>query len=58
MNQAPVIGLREGALLRVEGDRMVLKGSTGARIFLRGQPPVEQDAGADLSDLRRSPPAD
>ena len=58
MNQAPVIGLREGALLRVEGDRMVLKGSTGARIFLRGQPPVEQDAGADLSDLLRSPPAD
>jgi dipeptidase E len=40
-NETPVVGLREGAMLRVEGGKTTLKGSTGARIFRRGQPPVE-----------------
>jgi len=38
---APVLGLREGALLRVEGPAIELKGSTGARLFRRGQRPLE-----------------
>ena len=40
-NDTPVLGLREGAIARCENGRTVLKGSTGARIFRRGQDPVE-----------------
>src|SRR5206468_12383200 len=40
-NQTPVVGIREGAWLLVEGCSVMLKGLTGARIFRRGQPPVE-----------------
>lgn len=55
MNDEPVIGLREGAMLRVEGDRMTLIGVTGARIFERGRPAVEVGPGTDLSPyLQRS----
>ena len=39
-NDTPVVGLREGAWLLVEGDSVMLKGSTGARIFRRGCAPV------------------
>ena len=31
--ETPVVGLREGAMLRIENGRTLLKGSTGARIF-------------------------
>ena len=51
LNSEPVLGLREGAMLRVEGDEMTLLGSTGARIFEVGKPPVEVDPGADLSSF-------
>ena len=40
-NATPVVGLREGAMLRVEGDSVLLKGIAGARIFRRGQEPIE-----------------
>ena len=50
-NEQPVVGLREGAMLRVEGDRMTLLGTTGARIFRRGRDPEEFTPGADLSEL-------
>ena len=36
-HEAPVAGLREGAMLRVEGDSVALKGVSGARIFRRGR---------------------
>src|SRR6267378_1962565 len=39
-NDTPVVGLREGARLRVEVGSIILKGSTGARIFRKGEPPV------------------
>ena len=48
-NTMPVIGLREGAMLRVEGDRVQLKGRAGARIFRRGQAPVEVTPVSDLN---------
>lgn len=32
-NQLPVVGLREGAMLRIEDDQVHLRGSTGARVF-------------------------
>jgi dipeptidase E len=50
-NEAPVVGLREGAMLRVEGGRVVLKGAAGARVFRRGQEPVEELPGAELDAL-------
>ncbi len=50
-NEAPVAGLREGAMLRVEGERVTLKGSAGARLFRRGEQPVEALAGAEVSGL-------
>jgi dipeptidase E len=40
-NDTPVVGLREGAILRVDGESVLLKGLAGARVFRRGQEPVE-----------------
>lgn len=50
-NDTPVLGLREGAIARFENGRTVLKGSSGARIFRRGQDPVETLPGAELDAL-------
>ena len=46
-----VIALREGAMLKVDGDRMTLEGIAGARLFHSGSEPREFDPGADLSFL-------
>ncbi len=40
-NKTPVIGLREGSYLSVEGDVIMLKGSHTARWFQANQTPVE-----------------
>ena len=37
----PVVGLREGAMLRVDGGDVTLTGVAGARIFRRGAAPAE-----------------
>ena len=50
-NETPVAGLREGAMVRVEGDSMILKGLSGARIFRKGFAPVEIIPGDKLDDL-------
>jgi len=50
-NDVPVIGLREGALLHVTDNHMILKGSTGARLMQAGQEAVEYLPGDDLSFL-------
>jgi dipeptidase E len=47
----PVIGLREGAMLRVDGDTVELRGRAGARIFRRGREPVEVEPGTRLDPL-------
>lgn len=44
-NDTPVIALREGSWLRVTGKNTVLKGKTGAKLFLKGQEPVEATPG-------------
>lgn len=54
-NDTPVLGLREGAIARCENGRIVLKGSTGARIFRRGQDPVETLPGDRLDEWLRNP---
>ena len=53
MNDAPVVGLREGSWLEVEGDRCTLGGTRGARLFRKGRQPVEHVPGDDLSFLLR-----
>jgi dipeptidase E len=54
-NDRPVVGLREGAMLSVDGDGVVLKGQKGARIFRRGAEPVEVEPGARLDAYVGSP---
>lgn len=48
-NDTPVVGLREGAMLRIEHGETVLRGSTGARIFRKGLEPIETLSGAHLN---------
>ena len=50
-NNAPVVGLREGAMLRVEPGSIALKGVTTARIFRRGQTPFEVEPESNLAEL-------
>ena len=50
-NDTPVLALREGAWLRVEGESARLEGANGARIFRRGAAPEEIAPGAALDDL-------
>jgi dipeptidase E len=50
-NDTPVAGLREGAMVRVENDSTVLKGTSGARIFRKGHDPVEAKPGEKLDYL-------
>jgi dipeptidase E len=50
-NETPVVGIREGAMLRIENGKTQLRGSTGARIFRRGHEPVETVPGDYLDEL-------
>lgn len=50
-NAIPVVGLREGAMLRVEGDSVELRGRAGARIFRCGEEPVEVAPGTAIERL-------
>ncbi|WP_370391584.1 dipeptidase PepE [uncultured Winogradskyella sp.] len=51
-NTQPVIGLREGSYIKVEGDRLTLMGNLEARIFECGKVPYEIEPNADLSFLK------
>ncbi|MFN0243345.1 MAG: dipeptidase PepE [Planctomycetota bacterium] len=51
MNAPPVVGLREGAWIGVEGDAITLRGKPGARVFRRGEAPQELADGARLDVL-------
>ena len=57
-NQTPVVGIREGAWLLCENGAVTLKGKTGARIFRRGESPVEAKPGDNIVDLVGGPDAD
>jgi dipeptidase E len=52
-NETPVVGLREGAWLLVNGGSVILNGTIGARIFRRGQPSVEVLPPSEISELVR-----
>jgi len=51
-NSQPVIGLREGSWLAVNGDSIKLKGNLTARIFKRNEKPIEVDPETELNDLK------
>jgi dipeptidase E len=40
-NETPVVGIREGSMLRVDNGTVVLKGTTGGKLFRRGEQPLE-----------------
>jgi dipeptidase E len=47
-NDTPVVGIREGSMLRVENGTVVLKGTTGGKIFRRGEEPIEIAPGSTV----------
>jgi dipeptidase E len=53
-NEMPVLALREGAWLRVEGGSARLEGANGARIFRRGAAPEEAAPGSALDELLKN----
>ncbi len=50
-NEEVVIGLREGSILRVQEGAVWVKGPHSARVFRRGQKPVEVTPGSNLRPL-------
>lgn len=49
-NERPVVGLREGAMLRVQDAAVELRGRAGARIFRRDAEPIETRPGDRLEE--------
>jgi dipeptidase E len=54
-NETPVLGMREGAWVRAGARTVLLGGSRGARIFRRGEMPVEKTTGDEISSLVGAP---
>src|SRR5690606_27736855 len=52
-HDVPVLGRREGAMLRVVGDRATVLGERGARLFRRGVEAEEVPPGASVDVLLR-----
>jgi len=53
LQKGPVIGLYEGGILLVQGERMTLTGVAGARVFRKDKEPAMYEPGSDLSFLLR-----
>jgi dipeptidase E len=56
-NQTPVVGIREGAWLVCENGAVTVRGAAGARIFRRGEAPVEAKSGDNIAGLVGGPDA-
>ena len=54
-NETPVLGLREGAWVWAENGAVKIGGTRGARIFRRGEVPVEKTTGDEISNLVGAP---
>jgi dipeptidase E len=54
-NETPVVGIREGAWLVCGVDAVTLRGETGARIFRRGEVPMEAKPGDNIIHLVGGP---
>lgn len=50
-NETPVLGLREGSWLAVNGEKILLKGKLTARLFRQNQIPEELATETDLSKI-------
>ncbi|QNM86540.1 dipeptidase PepE [Polaribacter pectinis] len=48
-NEVPVLGLREGSWLSVEGNSITLKGEHSARLFQQNLKPVELESGVEVA---------
>lgn len=55
-NDVPVLGLREGSWLRVDGRQARVQGARPARLFTRGAEPRELPVGPDVSQLLTTAP--
>jgi len=51
INKIPVLGLREGSWLEVEGGKVILKGNLNSRLFQQNKPTVELPPETDFSFL-------
>lgn len=54
INEEPVLGLREGTYLLVEGEKATMKGLFNSRLFRAGQEPEEIAPESDLSYLLKA----
>lgn len=52
LNPQPVVGLREGSWLHVEGENITLKGALNARIFEKDKVAYEVTTGSSLTGLK------
>ena len=50
-NDPPVVGLREGTMLHIEGNKMTLRGPFAARIFQKGKSPAEHPPDEQAEEL-------
>lgn len=47
-NQTPVLGLREGSWLFVDGQKIILQGKLSARLFTQNEKPLELESGVEV----------
>ena len=50
-NDTPVLGIREGCWLKINGDGGAIAGSNGAVLFRRNEPLIEMSSGDSLEQL-------